>query len=141
MQNDRWNRKNPPQCCNTGAGNGKQPEKHDFLSTSTAEDGQGQVKIADLLSHGKNNAVTLQYLVNMTGFDSRTVRRMIHLERKAGSMIVSDNVHGYFLPEDVEDLRRFSRSMNHRAAEILSIARKAENALADMEGQSMIEGF
>lgn len=77
----------------------------------------------------------------MTGQDERIVRRRIQAERKAGKLILSDCLHGYFLPERPEDVQRFARSMGRRAAEIAHIARAAEAALADMAGQTVVEGW
>ena len=86
--------------------------------------------IFDLLRPGAENGTTL-----------REVRRRIQVERKAGKLILSDCLHGYFLPERPEDVQRFARSMSRRAAEIARIARSAEAALADMAGQERIAGW
>ena len=77
----------------------------------------------------------------MTGMDERLVRFRIQQERKSGKLILSNNRDGYFLPEHPEDVQRFARSMSRRAAEIAGIARAAENALADMIGQTTVEGW
>ena len=83
----------------------------------------------------------LRELVAMTGMDERSVRLQNQRERKAGRLILSDNRSGYFLPENPVDVQRFARSMSRRAAEIAGIARAAENALADMIGQTTVEGW
>ncbi len=85
--------------------------------------------------------MTLKELVNLTGLAEREVRRRIQAERKMGLLILSDNQNGYFLPETPDDIQRFARSMSRRAAEVASIARAAEAALADMAGQTMVEGW
>lgn len=97
--------------------------------------------IRDVLPTGQANALGLRDLVRITGLDERTVRRQIHLERIAGAVIVSDNRSGYYLPDDTSDIQRFARSMSHRAGEIMKIARAAECALAEAEGQQIMEGF
>ena len=97
--------------------------------------------IFDLLRPGAENGTTLRELVRLTGQDEREVRRRIQVERKAGKLILSDCLHGYFLPERPEDVQRFARSMSRRAAEIARIARSAEAALADMAGQERIAGW
>ena len=97
--------------------------------------------VFDLLHPGAENGTTLQELVKLTGQDERIVRRRIQAERKAGKLILSDCLHGYFLPENPSDVQRFARSMSRRAAEIARIARAAEAALADMAGQEQIEGW
>ena len=97
--------------------------------------------ISTLLNSGRENALALRELVALTGEDERTVRRRIHAERKGGKLILSDNQNGYFLPERVEDVQQFARSMRHRAAEMAHIARTAETALADLTGQAQIVGW
>lgn len=88
----------------------------------------------------QKTGVTLRELVAMTGMNERLVRLKIQQERKAGKLILSNNRDGYFLPETTEDVQRFARSMSRRAAEISSIARAAEAALADLTGQAQIAG-
>lgn len=97
--------------------------------------------ISDLLHPGAENGIKLPELATLTNLDEREVRRRIQAERKAGKLILSDCLHGYFLPENSSDVQRFARSMSRRAAEIASIARAAEAALADMAGQQHMEGW
>ena len=97
--------------------------------------------IFDLLHSGAENGTTLQELVKLTGQDERIVRRRIQAERKSGKLILSDCLHGYFLPASERDAWQFIRSMSGRAAEIAAVSRAAEAALADMAGQEQIEGW
>ena len=99
------------------------------------------VLIFDLLHPGAENGIKLSELAALTNQDEREVRRRIQTERKDGKLILSDCLHGYFLPECPEDVQRFARSMSRRAAEIAGIARAAEAALADLSGQTMVEGW
>lgn len=105
----------------------------DFTMRRKAE----QEGISCLLSFGSENALTLQELTAVTGLDGRTIRLRIEAERRAGARIVSasDEVRGYFLADNPEDLRRFSRSMFDRAARISEIAQLAAEAAAVMEEQ------
>lgn len=57
----------------------------------------GQRKVADLLSHGRENAIPRRELEKLTGLDGRTVRLMIERERREGSPILADNATGYYL--------------------------------------------
>ena len=97
--------------------------------------------ISDLLHPGAENGIKLLELAALVGQDEREIRRRIQAERKAGKLILSDCLHGYFLPERPEDVQHFARSMGRRAAEIAHIARAAEAALADMAGQERIAGW
>lgn len=78
-----------------------------YSTTSAA----GCLQISDFLRHGAENAVPRRYLEMVTGLDGRTVRAMISHERLRGVPILSDNVHGYFLPADEGEKVRFVRSM------------------------------
>jgi len=104
-------------------------------------DSRKTLQIFELLHVGAENALTLRELVQLIGEDERSIRRRIQAERKAGKLILSDNQNGYFLPENPADVQRFARSMSRRAAEIAGIARAAEAALADLSGQTMVEGW
>lgn len=84
------------------------------------------MRIADLLSHGQENAVPLQHLVALTNTDGRTVRAKIAAERLAGVPILSDNATGYYLPGNKGERERFVRSMRHRAKEIERAAEAVE---------------
>lgn len=86
------------------------------------------MRIADLLSHGPENGVTLRHLEKLTGRDGRTVRRQIERERREGALILSDNKSGYFLASDSAEAQRFTRSMQHRARAIIKTARAIEGA-------------
>ena len=128
-----------------GAGTPTEARNEDFEvnhSTSNSNtDGDKTLHISDLLHVGAENALTLRELVQLTGEDERSIRQRIQAERKAGKLILSDCLHGYFLPASEQEARRFIRSMSGRAAEIAAVSRAAEAALADMAGQTMVEGW
>lgn len=89
---------------------------------------QAQGGIAELLSPGRENAISRRDLEAMTGLNGRTVRLMIQKERLAGAPILADNSTGYFLPESEDERAAFVRSMRHRAGEILRTAEAVEGA-------------
>lgn len=93
-----------------------------IYQNTTQPTGRQPGKIERLLSHGAENAVPLQHLVNLTELPARQVRKMIQLERLRGAQILADNEHGYFLPGKQEDVEQFYRSMLRRAAEITRVA-------------------
>lgn len=97
--------------------------------------------IAELLGRGRGSSVSLQALCQSTGMGEREVRRQISSERLAGALIISSMQGGYFLPDCADDVRGFARSMQHRAGIVMQIARKAEAAVADFDGQCVIEGW
>ena len=115
---------------------------HSNFTTDSSEKREEKCElISDLLHKGRNNGLTLQDLVKLTGMDERTIRRKIHVERKSGILIMADCVHGYFLPEDTYDVRRFIHSMSNRSKEIAAVSRAAEDALSKMENQEQINGW
>ena len=103
------------------------PYHKDDYTTSGAE---MQERILKLLRHGAENALTLNDLTNVTGFDPRAIRRAIHKARRDGVPILSDCEHGYFYPGSASEKRKFVRSMRHRAAQILAVARAVESGVA-----------
>ena len=120
---------------------GRKIPQDDFSTDSSKKREEKYQLISDLLHKGRNNGLTLQDLVKLTGMDERTIRRKIHVERKSGMLIMADCVHGYFLPEDTYDVRRFIHSMSNRSKEISAVSRAAEDALAKMENQEQINGW
>ena len=102
---------------------------------------KGNPLISDFLHAGTQNALTLRELVQLTGEDERTIRRRIQRERKAGILILSDCQHGYFLPTEESDVRRFIGSMSRRAKEITAVSRAAEDALLKFTGQETCKGW
>ena len=86
------------------------------------------MRIRDFLHCGQENAVSLRHLEKVLGVPGRAIRRQIERERRAGTLIISDNAHGYYLTDDPAEAQRFARSMQHRAREILRTARAIEGA-------------
>lgn len=86
------------------------------------------MRIADLLSHGQENAVPLRHLVAVTKWDGRSIRKKIAAERLAGAPILSDNLTGYYLAGSEAERKRFVRNMRHRAKEIERAAEAIEQA-------------
>lgn len=87
----------------------------------------GQRKVADLLSHGRENAIPRRELERLTGLDGRTVRLMIERERREGRPILADNATGYYLPATEHERAACVRSMRHRAGEIMKSAQAIEH--------------
>ena len=85
-------------------------------------------RIADLLHPGARNAIPRRDLMAMTGLSDRELRLIIEAERRQGIPILSDNIHGYFLPGDSAERDRCVRSLRRRAKEIEATARAIEHA-------------
>ena len=95
---------------------------------STTFSPRTQVKIADLLLSGRENAIPRRQLEKLTGLDGRSVRLLIEQERLSGTQILSDNSSGYFLAADPTEAQQFVHSMRHRARAVLRVARAIEEA-------------
>jgi len=93
--------------------------------TRSAADSQ-TFRIADLLSPGAESAISRRDLMSLTGFTDRELRLRIEAERRQGVPILSDNVHGYFLPGDSGERDLCVRSLRHRAKEIEATAAAIE---------------
>ena len=99
-----------------------------YQKSNTERSGGQAGGIASLLMEGAGNGLHLQDLVRLTGEDQRTVRAMIHDERRQGMPILSDCVHGYFLPGSQQECEACVQSLRHRAKEILAAAAAIESA-------------
>lgn len=98
---------------------------HEF----TTAGGAGQrFSVADLLLCGTENAISRRDLVALIGFTDRKLRRQHEAERRQGCPILSDNVHGYFLPGDQSERDRCVHSLRRRAGEIMETAVAIEEA-------------
>lgn len=85
---------------------------------STTKPAGVQVTISGFLHIGRENALPLVALCQLTGMDGWQVRLTIQRERLKGVPILSDNQSGYYLPADEREVQEFVRSMRHRAGEI-----------------------
>ena len=101
------------------------------------------MKVHDALRYGRANAIPSKALAESLGFRSvRELQKAVELERAAGAVILSDPCGGgYYLSEDPEELRRFTRTLNARAKNTLKAAESAQRALDAATGQERIEGW
>lgn len=86
------------------------------------------MRVSDYLGRGQENAISLRRLSAMFGENPRSIRKMIEMERRSGTPILSDNENGYWLAADEAEVRRFVRSMRGRAEEIWKTAAAVELA-------------
>lgn len=108
----------------------------------TAEQpGKADFQIAGLLPFGRENAVTTEQLVRMTGCRSaRELQQRIAYEREHGAIICSGSGRGYWRPKDRQEIEQFIKTMKARALNTLKVIRSARQALKVPEGQQSIEG-
>ena len=66
-----------------------------------------------VLSSGQENALSAASLADLLNVCPRTLRTMVHKERKHGYLIISDS-SGYYRPANREEIQRFCRAMQSR---------------------------
>lgn len=74
------------------------------------------MKVYKSLKYGKENAIPSKVLAQALGFQTvRELQKQIERERAAGAVILSDSHGGgYYLSDDPEELRRFTRTLEAR---------------------------
>lgn len=75
----------------------------------------------ELLSQGQKNARSSRELSNVTGLTVREVADAIRRERLAGKPICSCS-HGYYLPDDITDLKSTIKRLYKKANETRRVA-------------------
>lgn len=93
-------------------------------------------KIMDILSEGKENALTAQDISRILGYDNvRVVAAEIARLRQQGKIICSINGehNGYYLPESDEDIVKFVVKTERRIQEITKALQPAKNYLEGLE--------
>lgn len=105
------------------------------------QSGKTDFLIEGLLPIGKENAVTTQELVKMSGCGSaRELQQRIAYEREHGAIICSGSGRGYWKPKNRQEIQQFVKTMNARALNTLKAARSAKRALRVPEGQQTMDG-
>ena len=100
-------------------------------------------KVQSALRYGKENVIPSKDLAEALGFRSvRELQKAVEAERAAGAVILCDS-HGagYYLSNDPEELRRFTRTLNARAKNTMKAAISAQMALDAATGQIRMEGW
>lgn len=105
------------------------------------QSGKTDFLIEGLLPFGRENAVTTEQLVRMTGCGSaRELQQRIAHERERGAIICSGSGKGYWRPKDRQEIEQFIKTMKARALNTLKVIRSARQALKVPEGQQSIDG-
>lgn len=101
------------------------------------------MRVYDHLHYGKENSIASKVLAETLGFQSvRELQKQIERERSAGAVILSDSHGGgYYLSDDPEELRRFTRTLNARARNTIRAAQSAQMALDAASGQESFAGW
>ena len=95
-------------------------------------------KIMDILSAGKENALTAQDIGRLLGYDIRGVRSEIARLRQQGEFICatsSKENKGYFLPESDTDIVNFVVMTENRIKETQKMVQPAKDYVESKRGQ------
>lgn len=99
--------------------------------------------VYDNLNFGRENAIPAETLAELLGFKSkRDLQKQIERERNSGFVILTDfSGGGYFRSNDVDDLKKFVRTMGAKAENTLRALESAERALDAATGQERMDGW
>lgn len=104
------------------------------------QNGNSGFTIASLLPVGKDNAISTEDLVNLTGCSSaRELQQYIAQERKAGAVICSSTTGGYYLPANHAEMAEFCKTLENRAFNTLVALKSTRRAMRVPKGQQSIE--
>lgn len=92
------------------------------------------MNICDFIPRGRENAIRRADLVARLNLPDRKVREMIENARKDGALILNDQTGaGYFLSEDVGELKRQLRRNHNRAMSILVQQKHLRRKIKELE--------
>lgn len=95
------------------------------------------MNICDFIPRGRENAVTRSELVQRLNLPDRKIREMIEGARRDGALIINaQNGEGYFLSEDVGELKQQLRRNHNRAMSILVQQKHLRRKIKELEGET-----
>ena len=93
-------------------------------------------RILDHIGIGRENAVTREELEMRMGLPDRTIRNMIEAARREGALIVNDGSGaGYYISDNLEDLKRQQKMNNSRAMSILVQQKHLRRRIKELEAK------
>lgn len=96
--------------------------------------------ITNFIGIGKENAVTRKQLVSLLGLPDRRVRRMIAEAREHGAPIINDqDGYGYYLSNDLYELRRQYITNRSRALSIMRQQRSLREKIEEAENRDQMK--
>ena len=92
------------------------------------------MKILDYIGTGRENAVTREELEMRMGLPDRTIRSMIETARREGVLIINDGSGaGYYISDNLEDLKKQQKMNNNRAMSILVQQKYLRRRIKELE--------
>ena len=71
-------------------------------------------RILSIIGRGKDQGIHVKDICRATELDDRGARKTIETMRRAGVVICSDCLHGFYYPETLEELRLYVRQEERR---------------------------
>lgn len=94
------------------------------------------MNIVDYIGVGRANAVDRFRLMELTGLPDRKVRSLIEDARREGALIVNaQDGAGYYISDDLVELRRQLRSNHSRAMSILVQQKYLRRKIKELEAE------
>jgi len=93
-----------------------------------------KLKVLQSIPHGKENAISRDQFIVLTGYCDRTNRNAISHLRREGKLICSDSVSkGYWIADDIEDAEVYINEMLHRSMSIMGTVSRARKELKKLK--------
>lgn len=94
------------------------------------------MNIINYIGVGRENAVTRESLCRTLMLPDRTIRRLIEEARREGALIVNDSTGaGYYITDDLGELKRQMRSNHNRAMSILVQQKHLRRKIKELEAK------
>lgn len=92
-------------------------------------------QILFLLGEGMDNSIHVREICKLTGLSDRAVRKAIETIRRGGVVVVTDQMHGYWLPETQDDLSRYIRQEERRGRSTFYTLKGARQLYSALYGE------
>lgn len=93
------------------------------------------MNICDFIPRGKENAIRRVDLARRVNLPDRTVRQMIEVARREGALIMNaQDGAGYYMSEEVGELKRQYRTNHNRAMSILVQQKHLRRKIKELGG-------
>lgn len=90
-------------------------------------------KILSMICTGRLQGVHLRELTRATGLPERSIRKAIEEIRRAGVVICTDCLHGYYFPENIRELSSYIRQEQRRGYSTLHTLSAAKRLYSELQ--------
>ena len=94
------------------------------------------VKILSLIGTGWKKGVHVRDICRATELDDRGARRAIEAIRRAGVVVCTDCLHGYYYPETLEELELYVRQEERRGRSTFYTLKAARQLYKQHSGEA-----